>query len=552
MRSSRSQPRPPLLWLRRWLVVAAVTAATLWVGERAISAWSPYPLDVLQRLPVSTVVQAHDGSWLRVVPTPAGERVLPLDWDEASPMLRAAVVAGEDRNFFEHSGVDVPAVLRAAAGNLTAGRVVSGASTLTMQVVRMVEPRPRTLWSKVVEAFRARQLERLLSKDEIASVWLTHVPMGGTLRGMEAASRYWFGVSARELGAGEAAALVAMVPAPSARAPHRHPERLRYWRLEVLRRMVASGLLDSDEAAAVRAMPIAMERHEWPWRMQHYCDAVLARWPRRQAPCIMTTAADVELQQRLEEVVGGAWWLPGEGVAVVAVDLSAGEVVAVLGDRDPRAPLDLSTCRRSAGSTLKPFLYALAHDRGVAGSDILIDDSPLVYGQWRPANFDGGHAGRMRPADALATSNNVVAVRCLQRVSVDRFVALLQDLGLPVGDSGIHLDAALGTVAVSPRQLADAWWRFVTVPDDLVLSRSSVAFALQAMRELSPVESLGRAGALSWKSGTSSGLRDAWSVGVTDRHVVVVWVGNPDGRGDAGLTGVRTANRLLADVVAAL
>jgi penicillin-binding protein 1C len=536
--------RRAALWLfASWLV--------LLVGERALQWCWPYPLAALQALPVSTVVTAADGTWLRVTATPAGERVLPLRWCDCPAAVQQAILASEDEHFFAHTGVDFRALLRAAVSNVAAGRVVSGASTLTMQVVRMVEPRSRTLWSKCLEIVRARQLERLLDKETIASTWLTQVPMGGTLRGFEAGARHWFGRPLAQLAAHEVAALVALVPAPSARAPHRRPELLRARRDTLLAKLAQRGALDAAAATAAQAQELGMGRRSWPWSAPHLCAATLASLPMAGRPPVLTTAASLGLQQRLERIAREAE-LPGTGLAIVVLRRRDGAIQALLGDRDPRAPLDLSRRRRAAGSTLKPFLYALAHGVGGIGPQSLLDDLPRTYDDWQPANFDRRWLGRTRAADALATSSNLVAVRCLELVGTDVFADLLQQLGLGTPGRLLHLDGALGTDAVSPLGLARAYWRFVERPESVGLQPASVDWTLAAMRRLPLVAGQSRAGDVAWKSGTSSGRRDAWCVGITTTAIAVVWLGNHDGRGLPDLVGVRSANRLLAAVVAVL
>lgn len=536
--------RRALLWLCfGWLL--------LFGGERVLQWCWPYPLARLHALPVSTVITAADGTWLQVVPTPAGERVLPLRWRDCPEVVQQAILAGEDERFFAHSGVDAMALLRACVSNVTAGHVVSGASTLSMQVVRLVEPRPRTLWSKCVEIVRARQLERCLDKETIASVWLTHVPMGGTLRGFEAAARHWFGRPLAQLAPHEAVALVVMVPAPSARAPHRRPELLRARRDTLLATMAVDGRIDAGTAATARARELGMGRRSWPWLAPHLCAATLAPLPANLRPPLLATAASLSLQQRLERLVREQE-LPGSGLAIVVLRRRDGALQALLGDRDPLAPLDLSQRPRSAGSTLKPFLYALAHAQGAIGPQSLLDDLPRSYDDWQPANFDRRSRGRTRAADALASSSNLVAVRCLELVGADAFAELLQRLGLGAGGRRLDLDAALGTDAVSPLGLARAYWRFVQRPEAFGVSSASVDWTLAAMRRLPLVAGQSRAGDVAWKSGTSSGRRDAWCVGITEEAVVVVWLGNHDGRGLPDLVGVRSANRLLAAVVAVL
>lgn len=536
--------------MRRAAFAAAFGVLGSLAAERFVAACWPYPLAALRALPTSTLVEAADGTWLRVVPTLRGERALPLRWRDAPPLLRAAVLASEDERFFSHDGVDWLAIGRAAAGNLQAGRVVSGASTLTMQVVRLVEPRPRTFVSKFVELLRARQLERELDKQAIADLWLHQVPMGGTLRGFAAASWYWFGRPVAELDAPCLTALVAMVPAPSARSPRRAPDLLRERRNLLLRRLVAQGELDAAAGERACAAPLGMSPHPWPWRAPQLAQLAVDEL-RGARPERLRTHADLGLEQRLREQLDELE-PPGDALAVVVLARDSGALEALIGGHDPREPLDASRRRRCLGSTLKPFLYALARESGACTERGLIDDTPVAIGTWRPSNFQRGHAGALLAADALATSNNVAAVRCLQRVGSPAFLGLLAALGLPSSAAGEDdLTAALGTGTASPLELARAWQRFVAAPTAAGLSRASVDWTLQALRRL-PLRRGERGGAMAWKSGTSSGRRDAWCVGVDDAHVVVVWLGNRDGSGHADFVGARTAAGLLASLAAAL
>jgi penicillin-binding protein 1C len=535
----------------RWSVRAIVLLAALLVGERAAELCWPYPMARLLAMPTSTVVTADDGTWLRVAPTPAGERVLPTAWDEAPALLRRLVLVAEDERFFAHRGVDFVAMLRAGRSNLCAGHVVSGASTVTMQVVRMVEPRPRTFASKALEILRARQLERSMGKAEIASIWLTHVPMGGTLRGFAAAARCWFGRPLAELDLAELAALVAMVPAPSARRPDRRPALLLARRNALLQRAAAAGAIDVAVAEGAMRRELGMRRHAWPWQAPHLCaEALHRRGVLPDAP-VLRTACSLPLQRRLAAVLDSTA-APGDAVALVVLRRTDGEILALFGDRDQNAPLDLTRCRRSVGSTWKPFLYALAHSQGALARQQLCDDLPRSYDDWQPVNFDRRYRGRTSPADALAASGNVVAVRCLECVGVDAFAEVLRGLGLQAADSELHLDAALGTATASPLQLARAYWRFVERPQMAGLTPGAVAWTLTAMRRLPLVAGESRAGDLAWKSGTSAGRRDAWCVGITETAIAVVWLGNRDGRGGGDLVGVRAANRLLQRVVVCL
>ncbi len=556
--------RKKVLFMLRGLVVLLVLlslfSSVFRTTERGLDLLCPFPVHLVRNPAASLRIEAADGTWLRVVPTGRGERALRVTVAEVSPHVVNALIAGEDRRFRCHTGVDFMAVVRAAVTNLMQGRVVSGASTLTQQVARLVEPRPRTWTSKVIEMFRARQLERILDKDEILEAYLNLAPFGGTLRGVESAALYWFGKHAVDLTPEEAAMLVAMLPAPTARAPHRAPICLTYFRNRVLDRMLREGALNPEDHARALAAPLGARQHAWPFLAPHPCDEVLKELPGGipgNEIHLVRTALDIGLQNRVEAVVRSHDDAGVDGVAVVVVQRNSGAVRAMVGSRDYRLhPLNAARCRRAAGSTLKPLLFALAMGIGAVGPDSLVLDAPVAYGDYRPANFTEDFAGPMRVADALVQSRNVPAVRLLAVVGVDRFRNLLHRLGVRT-PGRLHLDAALGTLAVSPLELARAYAALCRVREtDRVRDVGIDADARKGIVKILGRHSLAparvRAATLAWKTGTSSGRRDAWSVGITPNRVAVVWLGNLDGRGAPDLVGGRSAATLLAAVVAVL
>lgn len=530
--------------VRRVVGYGLVALAAVLVGERALDLVAPFPLDTIQRYGESRRVLARDGTLLRVEPTPRGERLIRVSLDEVSVHVEDALVAAEDERFFEHSGVDYAAAARALISNLRRGRIVSGASTLTMQVARLAQPHPRTLGHKLLEMWRARQIERRLDKTRILEAYLDMAPFGGTLRGIEAAARYWYGKPAKRLDAQEAATLVAMLPAPTRRAPNKRPALLRYHRDRVLHRMLVNGYLDPAEYRKCVGSPITARRHDWPWRVPHFCDFITRRTSRTE----VRTGLEIGLQERIQDLVD-ACDRDADGVAVVVLDRASGGIQAMIGAYDwHESQWNAASSRRAAGSTLKPFLYALALELGVTGPDLAVSDARGRFGSYSPQNFDSTFLGRMRASEALVRSRNLPAVRLLRRVGTERFRDLLQRARLPVGERALHLDAALGTLAVAPFELAEAY-RLLASKGGLGLSSRARREVLSALAEQPPSPAL-RPGVVAWKTGTSSGRCDAWSVGVTEDHVVVVWLGNLSGRGAPDLVGGRRATELMARVVA--
>ncbi|MCC6671273.1 MAG: transglycosylase domain-containing protein [Planctomycetes bacterium] len=535
-------------WLRRrWRALLLVAA--VWPGvplaERLLDRLWPVPRAALAGFAVAREVLAADGTVLRVATAPGGERILPVDMDRLPPQVVHALLASEDRRFFAHGGVDFAALARAAVQNLARGRVVSGGSTLTMQLARIVEPRPRTLLGKAREMLRARQWERAMGKEEILRAYLDLAPFGANVRGIEAAARVHYGKPARALAVDEAATLVALLPAPSRRAAQRGRAELHAARDRVLERMAACGWLTPEALGRAQARPVQARRRPFPFLAPHAADAAL----RGSGARVVESSLDLDVQLAVERVVAGH--ATGvDGCAVVVLRRSDAALLAMTGARDARTlPLNAALRPRCVGSTLKPFLYALALEQGVIGPDTLLDDTPLEFGQYRPANFDETFAGRVPALRALVESRNVPAVRLLRAVGPRSFAGLLDELGAGLDGAELNLDAALGTLALRPLTLARMYAAFAGPVPPASLSERSRGPVLAALRELAPLPGLPE---VAWKSGTSSGRKDAWCAGVDRARVVVVWLGNLDGRGAAELVGARAGADLLAAVFHAL
>ncbi|MFH0947112.1 MAG: transglycosylase domain-containing protein [Planctomycetota bacterium] len=513
--------------------------ALLLGAEQLLDRCCPFQGDAFARFGESSRVYAADGTLLRVTPTPLGERLLRVMGDEVSPHLVSALLAAEDERFRSHSGVDPGAVCRAAITNLIRGRVVSGASTLTMQLARIGEPRPRTMPSKIIETFRARQLERQFSKDELLTLYLNLAPFGGTLRGVDAASSYWFGKQPADLAPEEAAALIALLPAPSRRSPRRFPDQMLSHRNFVLDRMLDCRFLSESEHARARSAPLGMTPHPWPFLAPHACEVLL----REERGPVVYSNLDTSLQRSFESVLDSGEEIDTDAAALVALRRSDGALCALVGSRDyETVQLNTATCRRAAGSTLKPFLYDLALSTGVTGLRSPVEDTPTAFGEYRPKNFRDEYSGSISAGRALVESRNLPAVNLLERVGVDRFRERCRELGLPVSGRPWHLDSALGTMSVSPLELARAYVRFAG-------QSGSARKILSALASGEPLPGLSTDTPIAWKTGTSAGHRDAWCIAITEKHVLVAWLGNLDGEASPNLIGIHAAAPLVARLV---
>jgi penicillin-binding protein 1C len=569
--------RAPTIVRVSLLAGIAAAAGFMLILERVF----PPPAAALQRSPAVAVLAA-DGRPLRLF-LPADQRWrLPVTLDELPPELTAALVAVEDQRFYRHPGVDPAAILRAAWQNLRAGRVVSGGSTLTMQLARMAEPAPRTLASKLREAVRALQLERRFSKRQLLELYLNLAPYGGNLEGVGAASRFYFGKEPALLSPGEIALLVALPRSPNVYDPTRDPEAAQAARDRVLDRLHAAGILDRRQVADARRQPLPERRQPAPFQAPHF-----ARWAAARAggEARVETTLDRSTQKIAEAQVGRhVPRLRRQGIAqtaVVVLETEGRRLRALVGSARFLEPglagqVDGAVARRSPGSTLKPFLYALAIDSGEVVPETFLLDVPTDFSGYVAENYDGRYHGRVTARQALRRSLNSPAVRLLSRVGLAPFHSLLERGGIstldrPVGRYGLPL--VLGAGEVSLLELTNLYatladdgryqplaWRIGSPPAraERLVSRETAWLVTEILREVERPDlpaawRLARdVPAVAWKTGTSYGHRDAWAVGYSAKHTIGVWVGNFDGTARQGISGSEHAAPLLFDLFRAL
>jgi penicillin-binding protein 1C len=427
---------------RRW-AIRLVGAAVLLGGAASAGlavAWvtNPFPESRLERWDRTRTVTASDGTPLLQLVGRDEQWRTPLPLAAHSPLLAAATVAVEDRRFREHHGVDPWAVVRAAWQNLSSGRVVSGASTLSMQVCRMMDDRPRTLESKAIEAFRALQLERLRSKDQILEHYLNVAPYGGNVRGAAAAARRYFGKPADRLSLAEAALLAGLPQSPERLRPDRHPDAARTRRATVLAAMFDAGFITEDQRAAADAEPVRVLARGGGG--DHAPPAALASHAAWMAlvdrPAGGRTTIESPVQRMLEEAVAEhrRTLPPGTDIAVVVLDVDRSSIVGLVGSADPDDPADGQVngvlARRSPGSALKPFIYAAAMDAGRLAADSPLPDAPIDRGGWRPENFDRRFRGTVSTAEALQASLNIPAILVTEELGLVRCLGVMEAAGL--------------------------------------------------------------------------------------------------------------------------
>ncbi len=522
----------------------------------------------------SAVVRAADGSVLRSYLTPDGMVRLPTSVAAVGNRYQSLLIAYEDQRFWRHSGVDVLALLRAGAQVLRNGKIVSGGSTLTMQVARLLEPRRRTVLSKCIEILRAWQLERRHSKREILQMYLTLAPFGGNLEGIEAGSGGLFGKRPAELTVAQAAALVALPQSPT--RLRKTPAALKNARNKVLQLAgIRAGIARADIDASVRE-PVRLLDVAQPFRAPHLANRV-----RGKANDVRTTV-DAQVQRALENKI--ATWTksldPRASMAILVVRLKDRQVQAYIGsagfrDNGRDGQVDAVRAIRSPGSALKPFIYARAFDDALAHPMTLIDDVETSFGVYAPSNFEDQYHGRVTMADALRLSLNVPAVILLDKIGPVSFAAKMQRSGLSLslpkgarpglpialGGVGVRLDDMAASYAalasdgiIRPLQYVQAPQRKYTAPE---IAGERARHWVRDILRTAPLpdgvsETAPAAHRISVKTGTSYGYRDAWAFGYDRAHVVAVWTGRPDGSSSPGHFGVNTAAPILFDVFALL
>ncbi len=415
--------------MRGWLCAAIASCVA------AVVIYLLLPPPTLDRArSASVLVLAADGSILRGFLTADGKWRLPIESEDVDPLYRRMLIAAEDRRFAWHLGVDPLAGSRAVIQLAISGHVVSGASTLTMQVARLLEPHPRSLVAKFGEMAKALVLERQMSKDQVLGLYLTLAPFGGNLEGARAASLAYFGKEPARLSAAEAALLVALPRSPERLRPDRHPEAARAARDRVLLRMAELEVISPAILAESRAEEVPQARLAMPFRAPH-----LARELRDAQPALLThrTTINPLLQQRIEallrrEVVG----LDSEAsLAAVVVDNRDRRVLAYVGNADfasvtRRGALDMARAVRSPGSALKPFIYAMGFDRLIIHPETVLEDRARYFGDYAPSDFDGRFQGEVTAREALQYSLNLPAVAVLDRLGPGRFIAALAAAGI--------------------------------------------------------------------------------------------------------------------------
>jgi penicillin-binding protein 1C len=562
---------------RRFTRFAVMAFAIIAVAAIAIGAWvvSLGPLPLTQAQQVSTTIVDRHEKLLRAYAMADGRWRLPVDARTGvDPGYLKLLLAYEDRRFYSHLGVDPLALGRAALQLVTRGQIVSGGSTITMQLARLMEPRrERSVYAKLRQMVRALEIERQLTKKQILDLYLALAPFGGNLEGVRAASIGYFGKEPKRLSLAEAALLVALPQSPENRRLDRHPDVALKARDRVLDRMVEDGNVSQEDAVQAKAVPVPRLRRPMPILAPHSSDQAIATV--KDTPVIRLTL-DASLQKVLEALARDRAVALGSNisVALIAVDNESGDVLARVGSSDyfddrRAGQVDMTRAVRSPGSTLKPFIYGLAFEDGFVHPESLIDDRPIRFGSYAPENFDMTFQGTVPVRKALQLSLNVPAIALLDRVGASRLSSRLKQAGVNLvlpKDEAPGLAMGLGGVGVTLQDLAQLYAGLARLGNtkplrEIMTARDDARDSLRLMDQVAawqvgnvligtPPPENGIHGRIAFKTGTSYGYRDAWSVGFDGRITIGVWVGRPDGAPVPGLVGRTAAAPILFDAFA--
>jgi penicillin-binding protein 1C len=556
----------------KWFIRGALVFALIAFGASWLKLFDPLPLEVAASS--SRLVLDRDGHLLRAFTTPEGRWRLDARPEDVSPTYLALLFAFEDRRFWRHPGIDALAIGRAVLQAILHGKPISGGSTLTMQVARLLRGSPtHSISAKFQQIADAARMEWTLSKREILSLYLKLAPYGGNLEGVRAASLAYFGKEPQRLSVAEAALLVTIPQSPEVRRPDRGYESLVDGRNRVIRRAAAAGVITKADAKAALAQAAPRGRRDFPFLAPHISERLTAAQPNQS---LISTTIDRNLQEAAETITRRNAQSFGEKISIAALIVSnrTGEVLAHVGSagyfNDTRlGAIDMTTAIRSPGSALKPFIYGLAFEDGLAHPETLIEDRPVRFDGYAPVNFDNLFHGTVTVRTALQLSLNIPAVKVLNEVSPVKLAARFREARMPfavprnltvaLGGAGLtlenlttlYLGLARGGSVIPLRYQKECGpiWGADEAP---VLLQPAAAWYVADILRGAPVPPNVTPGAVAFKTGTSYGFRDAWAAGFDGADTIVVWAGRADASSVPGLVGLRVAAPVLFELFSAV
>lgn len=543
---------------RLWGLGLVLVAVAVMAGVKGFDKWVASTVLPVTLAETSTEVLDRNGALLRVYPVGNGIWRMAPELEQVDAGFLAMLIAYEDKRFYSHAGVDPIAMLRAFGQAIWNRRAVSGGSTLTMQLARLLEDGTTGRWAGKLRQIRlALALERRLSKRQILDLYLTHAPYGGNIEGLRTASYAWFGKAPMRLTPSQAALLIALPQSPERRRPDRALQAAAMARDRVLARLAKAGLLSAAEVAVASQASLPRRMRAFPRLAPHLSDRVVASRP---AATRLSLTLDAQVQAKMQRLLAEAAVRAGPRIsaALLAVDHQTGEILASVGspafaDSKRQGFVDMTQAMRSPGSTLKPLVYGLSFEAGLVHPESLIHDGPVDFEGYAPQNFDGKFRGDIRVREALQMSLNIPVVRLTREIGPAQLLASLRRGGarpeLPGGKPGLAI--SLGGIGTSLQDLVQIYAGIAAGGHGLRLRSDQSDPPVVLPRVLSDVAAWqvgdilrgvvpppgARAGRIAYKTGTSYGHRDAWAIGWDGQHVIGVWMGRADGTPVPGAFG---------------
>ena len=534
----------------------------------------PFPKKKLSP-PPSTVILDKNGKILRVFLSPDDMWRVPVNAEDISPLLKKAVLTYEDNHFYKHFGVNPISIMRAFLANIRAGKIVQGGSTITMQVARLMEPKSRTFKNKLIELFQAFQMELRYTKNEILTLYFNMAPYGGNIIGIGAASQLYFNKNPEQLSLGECCLLAAIPNSPNKLRPDLNFESAKIARNNVVNLLFRRNKISQQQKSEAQSESIPNKRFLFPFKIPHHANFLFQKYPRTN---VLKTTIDSDIQYSAETILSNHLTpLKKKGIsngAVVIIENQHHQLRALVGsnnffEKKNSGQVNGALAERSPGSALKPFIYALGFENGIIAPESLLYDVPVEYSGYRPVNYDDTYHGAVTAREALIRSLNVPAVNLYAKLSEDGIYSFLKDAGittLPKPKDYYGLSLILGGCGVNLLELTNLYaglakgGKFHPVQfliNDLeiqgkqLLSQGTCFILSEILSELrrpelpSVWENSINIPKVAWKTGTSYGHRDAWSIGYTPKYTIGVWVGNFDGKGIPELVGAEAAAPVL-------
>ena len=566
-------------WTKRALMGACAGIALCLASYMVVLQVFPFPYDAIKNIQYSKCIYDRDGNLLRVFTGKDDCWLMPIELKEINQNLINATLSIEDNRFRYHMGVDLAAVARAARLNIANKRIISGASTISMQIIRIVEKRKRSPLNKIIEAMHAIRLEMIYSKDEILKLYLEIAPYGGNIHGVKAASLRYFQKYPQDLTLSECAILAGLPQSPSRLRPNRYPERARKRRDRVLASMLKNGYITPDQCEKANAEPVMADNHPFPFKAPHFAEFVNKRCGHNKN---IITSLDSDLQHYAELALKETMEdLRRQGVtngSIVVIENKTGKVRAMVGSNDyyskeHSGQINGAISKRCPGSTLKPFTYVLGIEEGLYTPKTVLADIPVQYDGYSPLDYDKEFRGPVTLRDALVGSLNIPAVEVLDKIGYRKLYFLLKDIGISTlkkSPDYYGLSLTLGSADMKLLELTNAYatlarlgaykpYSFIENEDSSkeskrVLSEGASYLIADILSDTSRLEAIGiyrddkTHPKIAWKTGTSYGHKDAWTVSYNPEYTVGVWLGNFSAKPAKVLVGVDVAAPLAVKI----